>query len=158
MPLLWASAQVGASSGGVGLAKPSGGERRVTCEVATPSLETTSSRRAPGSVVTGNCLKNNSRAPVARFACEFWGTLALDQISVCLAVYHGPMFTILFRLPARYPRRTASNSDTRTQRRHVRLNRRAWGRSRVRAALLPVGQELRFRLFYAGRAPARLKG
>ena len=35
------------------------------------------------------------------------------------------------------------------------LNRRAWGRSRVRAALLPVGQELRFRLFYAGRAPAR---
>src|SRR6478672_6176199 len=33
-----------------GLAKPSGGERRVTCEVAPPSLETTSSRRAPGSV------------------------------------------------------------------------------------------------------------
>jgi hypothetical protein len=47
------------------------------------------------------------------------------------------------------------HSDTRTQLRHARLNRRAWGRSRVRAALLPVGQELRFRLFYAGRAPAR---
>ena len=31
----------------------------VACEVAPPSLATTSSRRAPGSVVTGNCLKNN---------------------------------------------------------------------------------------------------
>ena len=38
-------------------------------------------------------------APRGSLACEFWGTLALDQISVCLAGYHGPMFTILFRCP-----------------------------------------------------------
>jgi hypothetical protein len=36
----------------------------------------------------------------------------------------------------------AFSPDTRTQRRHAGLNRRAPGRSRVRAALLPVRQEL----------------
>src|SRR6202011_2152828 len=52
-------------------------------------------------------------------------------------------------------RNEARRQCTRTQLRHARLDRKAWGRSRVDAALLPVGQELRFCLFYAGRAPAR---
>jgi hypothetical protein len=47
------------------------------------------------------------------------------------------------------------HSDTRTQLRHARLSRAVRARSRVRAALLPVRQELRFCLSYAGRAPAR---
>jgi hypothetical protein len=39
--------------------------------------------------------------PSGSLACEFWGTLALDQISVCLAGYHGPM--LRFCSAAGYP-------------------------------------------------------